>query len=117
MSGNSCDCPNPPGGRVTCRADQLAICRVKDGKTEGECVDKPAIRQSASPPIKDRMLKNWALAAIKREERAPLAEIDFVDDEILRSGAYYDFRTGEKVTFSLPAELKAGTPVPVAMSR
>ena len=117
MSGNSCDCPNPPGGRVICRADQLAVCRVKDGKAESQCVDKPTYSQSVPPPTREQMLKNWALAEIKREQRDPLTEISFGDDDILRSGAYYDPRTGETVTFSLPAEVSSETPVPAVMSR
>jgi hypothetical protein len=63
------------------------------------------------------MLKNWALAEIKREQRDPLSEISFSDDDILKSGAYYNPRTGETVTFSLPAEATAETPVPAVMSR
>ena len=34
---NSCDCGDPPAGRITCESYQVAFCRAKDGKVYGEC--------------------------------------------------------------------------------
>ena len=41
MGQNTCSCPNPPGGEVTCGDHQVAICRVEDGKVRGSCIDVP----------------------------------------------------------------------------
>lgn len=38
MSKNICQCPNPPGGQVVCEAHQIAICRVKNGVIESQCM-------------------------------------------------------------------------------
>ncbi|WP_405243174.1 hypothetical protein [Lentisalinibacter salinarum] len=37
--GTSCDCPNPPGGVVTCGPDQAAYCSVDaDGNLRSGCI-------------------------------------------------------------------------------
>jgi hypothetical protein len=91
----------------------LAICRVKDGRVESQCVDKPSIDQSLSAAAKEAMLQNWALGVIKREERGLTAEISYRDNSILRSGTYYSAETKETVTFNLPAEIKVKAPATV----
>lgn len=35
---NECHCPDPPGGLVRCGSDQMAICRVIDGRVESFCL-------------------------------------------------------------------------------
>jgi hypothetical protein len=92
----------------------LAICRVKDGRVESQCVDKPSIKQSLPQRVKEAMLKNWALGLIKGEQRGPTEEISHQDNSILRSGSYYSAEAKETVTFSLPVEIKIKTPAPVA---
>jgi hypothetical protein len=112
MSGNSCDCPNPPGGRVTCRADQLAICRVIDGRIESQCIDKPTIDQSLSDRAKETTISNWVLGIIKGEKRSPTEEINKRDRDIMRSGRYQSPETKEVVTFSLPREIEVAVEEP-----
>ena len=34
----NCNCPEPPGGSVTCSDDQIAFCRVFNGKTSSGCL-------------------------------------------------------------------------------
>jgi hypothetical protein len=38
---NICPCPNPPGGSITCRPDQLAFCAIENGAIRSGCVDMP----------------------------------------------------------------------------
>ena len=45
-----CPCPNPPGGSIACRPDQLAICAMEDGELRSGCVD---ISQEAAIAIQD----------------------------------------------------------------
>ena len=35
---NTCSCPHPPGGTVTCEADQVAYCSAVAGKTDSGCI-------------------------------------------------------------------------------
>jgi hypothetical protein len=97
MAKNSCDCPNPPGGTVVCEADQLAICRVKNGKTQAECVTPP-------PNLKGHALKAWALGVITKKKRSltGVPRLDNEDREILEAGEFEDPVTGELVMFRLP---------------
>jgi len=39
FSGQSCHCPMPPGGSVSCGKDQIAICDPSDGKCACSCTD------------------------------------------------------------------------------
>jgi hypothetical protein len=91
----------------------LAICRVKDGRVESQCVDKPSVNQSLPAAAREAILQNWALGVIKREERGLTEEISYQDHSILRSGSYYSAETKETVTFSLPVEIKVKAPAPV----
>lgn len=50
----SCPCPNPPGGAIECRDDQLGICRVRNNQIEGACVDLPSRVRSALLSLPDR---------------------------------------------------------------
>jgi hypothetical protein len=105
---NSCDCPNPPGGKVTCGPDQLAICRVKGGITESECVDRPPHVVGATVDLRQRLLYNWALSVITGIERGGHASISASDNAMLTQGRYENPTTGEIVTFSLPTSVSAG---------
>src|SRR6266481_6604605 len=101
--GNSCECPRPPGGRVNCGPDQLAICRVRDGEVRGECIDPPA-SYLKQPRIHTLSRNNWVLSIITGIKRAPRQALSDKDEMTLSSGRYRNPRSGEIVTFSLPWE-------------
>jgi len=46
VHAGSCKCQDPPGGKFTCEADQIAICEVKNNSCNGQCVDSQG-RQGA----------------------------------------------------------------------
>lgn len=92
---NICDCPDPPGGRAVCESHQLAICRVKDGVAQTECIDPPS-------DVTGLALENWALSVITGVSRQRFAQLSRTDQDILRSGTYYDPRTRTTVSFKLP---------------
>ncbi len=92
---HTCDCPNPPGGKVNCETDQLAICRVRDGAIEAECLTPPDGLSATG-------LANWALGRITGVSRSLRAEITSNDEQILRAGNYVDPSTGERVAFRMP---------------
>ena len=104
---NSCNCPNPPGGKVTCAPDQLAICRVKGGITESECVDRPSHIVQATVDVRQILLYNWALSVITGVERGGHASISASDSAIVSQVRYENPTTGEVVTFSLPTIVSA----------
>lgn len=94
-----CDCANPPGGRVQCAAHQLAICYVDgNGGADKRCVDPP--RKATR-----RELVNWALEQITGIRRSQHQEVTAKEADILRSGVFLT-RTGIRVSFSLPEELR-----------
>lgn len=93
MPANSCDCPNPPGGTVTCSQGQLAICVVRNGVVRASCVTPPA---GASEKTK---MSNWILSTITGEYREPNSIIEPQMERILAEGRYETYNT--KVTFRL----------------
>lgn len=87
-------CPQPPGGSITCSDDQVAICGTeKDGTP---------IRQCASKPIgyNNMALVNWALETITGQSRRPNEFVSRQDVETLFSGRFVS--SNRKVSFSLP---------------
>ena len=103
MSHN-CPCPNPPGGQIVCREDQLAICGFRDGKLISGCFDKP---KAAFLTEQDnfQFLANWAVTMITGEPRSRHNPLSFKELSILRSGRYQDDRTKSVIRFSLPPDL------------
>jgi hypothetical protein len=99
MSNNICDCPNPPGGRAICEPDQLAICRIKDGEPEMQCLDPPALIGS---PLNAHEYLEWALSEITGEVHFSIRE-EFSPSEIamFQSGTYKD-STGAVTKFRIP---------------
>ena len=94
---NICPCPFPPGGSAVCEPYQLAICRVKDGLTQAECVNPP-------PGIQTRQeYENWVLAAVTGIPRLPSTQLSWQDQAILNAGRFSSEEVGE-VTFRLPSE-------------
>lgn len=92
---HTCDCPHPPGGKVNCESDQLAICRVRNGAIEAECLT-PLDRLSVTA-LANRVL--WQITGVSRSLRA---EMTSIDEQVLRAGNYVDPSTDERVTFRMP---------------
>src|SRR5260370_21619056 len=59
---NTCNCPTPPGGTVSCSNHQLAVCRIVDGQVRAECIDQPGQRSALA-------ISNWILSAVTGQER------------------------------------------------
>src|ERR1700694_1852442 len=97
--GNSCECPRPPGGRVNCGPNQLAICRVKDGEVKSECIDPPVSFTKLPPYDRRRSLarNNWALQIITGVQRTRSQELSDQERQILVRSRYRNDRTGEIV--------------------
>lgn len=96
---NSCDCLDPPGGRITCEDDQVAICRAKDGKVYGEC--KTPTHQKS--PTEGVALRAWILSELLQTRVQP-EEVEHRPEyqRILSEGRYTNPRTGEVIRFQLP---------------
>jgi hypothetical protein len=117
---NTCQCPNPPGGQVTCNDDQLAICGLRDGQIVSGCFDRPdhtlTIESESERTV---ALSNWALSLITGASRSDYDPIAPAELAMLRAGVYRDAATGQIVNFSLPRDLNlasAAQPAPVARS-
>jgi len=52
---NTVECPNPPGGRVTCDYDQVAVCLVDRGEIIGLCLTIPSDLSSS------QQIVDWVL--------------------------------------------------------
>lgn len=107
MSENSCDCPRPPGGRVVCAADQIAICRIKNGEPQMACISPPARLLQPISPRQVADLRSWVSNAITGEKPKLLRSLTSLELPTLASGEYINPRTGELVTFTLPVEVRA----------
>lgn len=101
---NSCDCQDPPGGRIKCENDHVAICRVSGGKVYGECKTPP---KSAT---KGKALEAWMLSEVLG---TPVEPVDvkekkaYTDSKrelqlILSKERYTNPETGDVTTFKLP---------------
>jgi hypothetical protein len=94
---NSCDCQDPPGGRIRCEDNQVATCTVKEGKVYGECKIPPNSASKGMP------LKAWALSEILGT-KVQAADINRKKElqDVLSTGRYTNHRTGEVLRFRLP---------------
>jgi hypothetical protein len=100
-----CPCPNPPGGQIVCRVDQLAMCGFRDGKIVSGCFDKPSqVRQGKSEDEKNLIVANWSLSMITGISRPLLQSLDNEDLQVLQSGEYQ--RRATLIKFSLPRDLE-----------
>lgn len=104
---NSCDCQDPPGGRIKCEDHQVAICRVSGGKVYGECKTPP---KSAT---KGTALNAWALSEVlgtpvksvdveKKADIKSKSELQL----ILSEEQYTNTKTGEVTTFRFPKNMR-----------
>jgi len=92
----SCNCPNPPGGGITCEPGQLAICRVTGYGCHGECHAPPRDLVNNI-----NLLGAWAFSVISGRRFQPLP-LGPQEEAILNQGVYQDPITGQVVRFSLP---------------
>jgi hypothetical protein len=95
----SCDCENPPGGRVDCDENQMAVCIVENGVVRSRGCHTPVTIDDALA------LVNWALSVITGKQRHPAQEI--LPERLLglaRGRMEFDGDAGgvRIVTFSLP---------------
>lgn len=97
IAENSCDCPDPPGGRITCEDHQVAICRVTHGKVYGECKTPPSSAKTT------RELEAWILSELLQTS-IRLGDIERRPEyqRILSEGRYTNPKTGERIKFELP---------------
>ena len=95
-SGKSaCGCPDPPGGKISCDSNQLAICRVRHGRIEAECITPPE-------ELSYKALQNWTLGQVTRSPRGLNENIWPDDQQILNNEEYFNLKTGERVFFRTP---------------
>lgn len=110
---NECDCPEPPGGSIRCRDDQLAICGYRDGKIVSGCYDRPgyirilsAIQEHSysqeAPRLDDLVLCNWIISSITGYPRRDAEPVDDSHLAFLRRGKYGEDSTGLTLKFSMP---------------
>jgi len=102
---NICDCPNPPGGQAVCEPNQLAICRVKNGVAQMQCLNPPVISAPVGSPGWQLAMQNWVLSAVTGEHREPGRSLGPAELQLLIDGHRETRR--EIVTFSLPDDLRA----------
>src|SRR5262245_28442123 len=101
--GNSCDCPKPPGGRVVCNDTQLAICRVKDGVPEMQCVDLPKKLGAIGDPVeRNAAIRAWAFKMVTGRTPSQYDLLSGALDRLLKAGIYVDPKKGTKVRFAVP---------------
>ena len=118
---NTCICPKPPGGKVTCNIDQLAICGLRDGQIISGCFDRPPhTADIQDEDQKNYVLSNWVLSEITGTSRSDYEIIEPQEFEMLQSGQYVNARTGETIRFAAPPDVdftRAARLVPATKSR
>ena len=107
---NTCQCPNPPGGQITCSPDQLAVCGFRDGKIVSGCFDRP----KRAGLVKDEdarylLLANWVLSVVSGTPRSDADPINVREYDALRGGRFIG-PDGEVVKFSVPNDLDFNSP-------
>src|ERR1700680_1507191 len=102
----TCNCPNPPGGSITCSDDQLAMCGYQDGRIVSGGFNPPsAIAAMPTRAERTTALSNWALQQITGEIRILDQLISSGEDDLLRSGTFIN-DLGEHLMFALPAKIR-----------
>jgi hypothetical protein len=93
----TCECPTPPGGKVTCPDNNLAMCVVKDGKATSNCAPIPeAVKKN------QEALDAWVLTKVLKRKIEPADAKKEEHQAILKKGRYENKTTGEVITFRLP---------------
>jgi hypothetical protein len=98
-------CANPPGGDITCRDDQLAICGIIDGEYVSGCFDQPLSARFFFNPVKKKQaIDNWVLARLTGAKRGSQQAITDEEHAILRAEFYASEDGRTSVMFSSPAK-------------
>ncbi len=85
-----------------CEPQQLAICRVRDGKPEAQCIDPPRVHGPMTEKQHQLQLLNWVLSVVTESPRSSNQRLSVADRQIVTTGVYYDPQSGHRVTFKLP---------------
>jgi hypothetical protein len=95
----TCECPNPPGGTVTCPDGNFIICVVKDGKASSKCwpISEDLKKNEAS-------LQAWVLTKVLDRKVEPEEVKKDEHQTILKKERYENKETGRIVTFKLPKD-------------
>lgn len=93
-----CDCPQPPGGKVSCGPNQMAICIVHQGELRALCVDVNVIPNNTDD------LHAMIRRIIQRQETLQTTRLDFTFERV-RGGRLQGEAMSQdgttKMTFSL----------------
>lgn len=106
---NRCECPMPPGGHISCRRDQLAICRVRNGVIDAECADLPKDLKGIRGHFGDARDK-WFISRIKDVPLRSIGKVTDADRRMLKEGSYTDPESGMLVKFRVPDKGKGDLP-------
>jgi hypothetical protein len=94
---NSCDCPNPPGGRAVCEPYQVALCIIEGGVARQECHTPPGA-------VEPGPLINWSISTISGVYRDSSSQIELPELQMLL-GNSFQRNSGETVTFALTSKI------------
>src|ERR1041385_7015888 len=110
MGSNVCECPQPPGGEVSCGKDQIAICRVMDGVVCGFCMDVPEkfddLSYFRALPFGKFIFDTLYQVTDEKRWQGPNASLrDAL--EIFKEGHYENSATGLEIQIKLPRQFYA----------
>jgi hypothetical protein len=95
------DCVVPPGGRVTCEASQVAICKITQKTVDGSCKTPPR-------GLVGNDMTAWVLTEVTGKPVAPKEAYSERNAIILKTG---QVKTADSVaTFSLPKAITKELP-------
>ena len=106
---NTCRCPTPPGGRVSCRSDQLAVCGYRDGQFISGCFDRPDQIAFIPKDVRRLAIANWVLTVLTGASREAHQSIDQEQINMLEAGQYST--PDSLLRFSLPRDLQFASDV------
>ena len=95
---NRCDCPNPPGGTVTCAPDHFAYCMVVRGKIRTGCY-KPRATAIKSAGSSEMAFVRHVSRAIPRKY---VSEFLQGPSEVLNTQFFESRDGGFQLSFKLP---------------
>lgn len=107
MGSNVCDCPQPPGGQVSCGANQIAICRVVNGVVRSFCMDPPDNLRDLGyfQALPNAKFIFDILYQVTGEERWRGSKAPFREAlNILKKGYYKNAATGVAIQLKLPRQ-------------
>lgn len=110
MNKNNCKCPKPPGGETICEANQIAICRIRNGEIEALCITPPGGMVLTIENLNfHSSFTSYLMFEITNDpkwQRYSLLASDFYEAfGILQRGSYVNPLTGDRTNINLPKEL------------